>query len=138
MPTSRRGILAGHYAWHLYIGLLDDARRQALANKMKGLLWDALQTTSSTGDDANHEIIKRWAAFDLDSQDADGLAVPERLTEQCELMEVLLDAKFCLPPELLGACPAIWQASLCHLALWMAKAGSTVNEIEALADATVR
>ena len=34
MPTSYKGILAGHYAWHLYVG----ARRQALADKMKELL----------------------------------------------------------------------------------------------------
>ncbi len=56
---------------------------------------------------------------------------------QCtEFMSLLLNSKFCLPPEVIGACPALWQASLCHLAVLKVRTGSTVNEIEALADAT--
>ena len=119
MPTSRKGILAGYFAWHLYTGVFDGARWQRLADKMKGLLWDALQTTGSTRDDASHEIMKRWAAFDTESQYAGRHdAVPEKVIEQCsQLMGLLLDAKFCLPLELIGACSAIWQASLCYLAI---------------------
>ena len=42
-----------------------------------------------------------------------------------------------LPHQLIGACPALWQASLCHLALLVTKVGSVDNEIKALGDAIV-
>ena len=138
MPTSYQGILAGQYVWHLHIGAFAGVRRRALAHKMKGLLWNALQTSSSTWDAAYHEIIKRWSAYQINSNYAGGHdEVPDSDVRQCsELMALLLHAKFCLPPELIGACPTLWQASLCHLASLMARIGLSADSIKALADAT--
>ena len=134
MPTSHRGILAGHCKWQLVSAIT--GRHGALRRMMKGFL-QTLFTQEHCDDDT--KVIELWADCLRECPTSEYRSVGyDGWPSFDESWLELLHAEFHLPPEAIGACPALWQASLCWSAVLMAMtwANFTVDGIEALADAT--